>query len=282
MANVSILRLDRLSSAAPGNKQFKLALNMQLARQQGAQTLVSCGGAWSNHLHALAALGQRQGFRTVGVIRGERPAKLSPTLQDALGWGMELLFVTREQYRQRHTDRFQRQLQQQYRPCLVIPEGGANLAGVKGCAEIATLVQAHAPAAGRVMLAVGTGATLAGLVGALPPEMQVQGVCVLKGAKDVEARIAGWLAQLGRADCASWQVLHDYHCGGYARASAALQAFIQAFERVQNLPLDPVYTGKLLFAIHQRLQQGRISADQHLVAIHTGGLQGRRGYCWLA
>lgn len=282
MANVSLLRLDRSGGLAPGNKSFKLQQNLAQARRLGIQRLVSFGGAWSNHLHALAAVGRDAGFATVGIVRGEASAQNSPTLADARAWGMHLVNVSRTEYRRRNDDDYLEQVRQRFAPCLVIPEGGANPAGARGAMAIAQLIKQAAPDARRIVLSVGTGTTLAGVVAGLDPGYEVVGIAALKGATDLEQRVEQLLTGIAGSAVARWQILHDYHCGGFARVSPPLREFITDFEQAHGVPLDPVYTGKMLFAIQQLRQCRQWHADTPVLAIHSGGLQGRRGYAWLA
>jgi len=281
MGNVSLLRLDQTGGLAPGNKWFKLRGHLEAARKLGVRRLLSFGGAWSNHLHALAAVGHEHGYETVGIVRGECGPLASAMLTDARAWGMRIVKVSRSEYRQRNEPQYLNQLREQFDPCLVIPEGGANAPGASGCMAIAELVEAAATAAARVVLAVGTGTTLAGVAAGLGSEHQVVGVSALKGASDLEQRVSQVLTGWAPERHARWTILHQYHCGGFARASAELQRFILDFERIQGIELEPVYTGKMLFAIHQLLGSGQWGCSEPIVAIHTGGLQGRRGYSWL-
>lgn len=282
MGNVALLRLDRGGGLAPGNKQFKLRPNLEEARRQGINRLVSFGGAWSNHLHALAAVGAEQGFATVGIVRGDDGGAESATLADARRWGMQIERVSRQEYRRRHDADYLEQLQQRHAPCLVIPEGGANIEAALGCAAIAGSIRALAPAIGHILVPVGTGTTLAGLVAGLGGAYEVTGVAALKGATDLAQRTGELLDRMAAGDRARWRILHDHHCGGFARVSSGLREFMLAFEAVHEVALDPVYTGKMLYAVHQRLLGGEYAADVPLLAVHTGGLQGRRGYAWLA
>lgn len=281
MDNVSLLRLDLTGGLAPGNKSFKLQENLALARRKGVSRLVSFGGAWSNHLHALAAVGHRSGFETVGIVRGEPPLEESAMLHDARSWGMQIVYVSRAQYRLRGERDYVESLTEQFSPCLVIPEGGGNVEGLHGCMAIAQMVKELAPATRRVILPVGTGTTLAGIVAGLGRGYEVWGISALKGARDLEQRVEQSLAGFVASDLADWRILHDYHCGGFARSSAALRDFMLAFENAHGVPLEPVYTGKMLFAIAQLLQRQQLSRVEPVLAIHTGGLQGRRGYSWL-
>jgi len=281
MGNVSLLRLDRTGGLAPGNKSYKLKENIARARRLGIRRLVSFGGAWSNHLHALAAIGSENGFETVGLVRGESTADESAMLRDARSWGMRVHFVSRGEYRRRNDGDYQARVRAQFAPCLLIPEGGADAAGVRGCAGIARLINGLAPVARRVVLPVGTGTTLAGISAGLDDDYEVVGISALKGASDLEQRVADALADYPTSSPVRWRILHDFHCGGFARSNARLRDFIRAFETVQGVPLEPVYTGKTLLAVHHLLQLAVWDPATPLLVIHTGGLQGRRGYDWL-
>ena len=279
LADVTVLRLDQQGGSAPGNKWFKLQGNITEARNRGVNTLVSFGGAWSNHLHALAASGRELGLQTIGIVRGKKPDKPSAMLQDAKKWGMKLVYVSREEYRRRDEPGYLEEIQARYDPCLVVPEGGANLAGVEGCKTIAEQLLAGSVSGHKIVLAVGTGTTLAGVAEGLGADFagEVVGISVLKGAFDLDSRVAEFTSD----NSANWRILHDHHCGGYARVNPALREFILAFQQTHQIPLDPVYTGKALFAVHQLLASEEWSPDQPIVFIHTGGLQGRRGFPWL-
>jgi 1-aminocyclopropane-1-carboxylate deaminase len=281
LENVCILRLDRSDSLAPGNKWYKLQGSLAEAQRLGVRRLVSFGGAWSNHLHALAAVGREQDYETVGLVRGEPGEADTATLADARRWGMRLERVARREYRRRNDPDYLQAVAERFAPCLVIPEGGANEAGVAGCLAIAALLRDVAPPTARVVVAVGTGTTLAGIAAGLGPEREVIGVSALKGATDLEARVRAALAHCDTGDPARWSILHDFHCGGFARVSDALREFIAAFERAHGVLLDPVYTAKAMFAIHCKLKTGEWDATEPIVMVHTGGLQGRRGFSFL-
>ena len=279
MAGVSLLRLDLTGGPAPGNKVFKLGGNLARARELGINRLLSFGGAWSNHLHALAAVGRDCGFETVGIVRGEESVSPSAMLRDAYSWGMQLVHVSRSEYRRRADSDYLASLQERYGPCHIIPEGGANSSGVAGSKAIARLVPTDGFREARIVLPAGTGTTLAGLAAGLRPDRQVVGISVLKGAFDLEQKVFAALNLSASENPARWQILHDYHCGGYARVSEELKAFMLAFERIHQVPLDPVYTAKALFAVHQLLRAGTWKGE--VIFVHTGGLQGRRGFPWL-
>jgi len=281
LANVSLLRLDQTGGPAPGNKSFKLRDYLAEAKRRAIPRLVSFGGAWSNHLHALAALGYQHQIETVGIVRAEETEQESAMLTDAKRWGMRIVHVSRQEYRQRNDVDYQQRLSEHFAPCLLIPEGGSSVTGARGCGAIAQLIQRNTSWATHIVLPVGTGATLAGLAAALDDRYEVLGISVLKGATDLEQRVQALLGKLTTSRHARWHILHDYHCGGFARVNTALREFMLAFESVHGVPLDPVYTGKMLFAIHQLFEREECDADAPLLAIHTGGLQGRRGYTWL-
>ena len=281
MHNVSLLRLDQTGGLAPGNKHFKLMGNLAEARRLGVNRLVSFGGAWSNHLHALAAVGCEQGLQTVGIVRGDDDVAETSMLVDARRWGMEIVKVSRTRYRRRFEESFLDEIRSRFAPCLLIPEGGANIEGVRGCMAIADLVKTAAPTMRRLVVSVGTGTTLAGLVAGLDHAYNITGISALKGITDLEQRVGASLELLDVLQTAQWRILHEDHCGGFARVDAGLREFMLEFERVQGIALEPVYTGKMMYAIHQRLASGEWSRDEPLLAIHTGGPAGRRGYRWL-
>ena len=282
MSSVCLLRLDQTGGLAPGNKSYKLKENIEEARRRGIRRLVSFGGIWSNHLHALAAVGSEQGFETIGLVRGDSAAgDESAMLQDARAWGMRVHYVPRSEYRRRNNSDYLAQVSAQFAPCLLIPEGGANTAGARGCLAIAELIRDLAPAARRVVVPVGTGTTLAGIVAGLDDDYEVTGISALKGANDLQGRVEEVLDACAVPPMARWRILHDFHCGGFARSNAQLREFMREFEEVQGVPLEPVYTGKTLLAVHRLLQTPQWESAAPLLVIHTGGLQGRRGYSWL-
>lgn len=313
MRNIALLRLDQAGGPAPGNKSFKLSGYIAEARRLGVTRLVSFGGAWSNHLHALAATGYHLGLETIGIVRGEvdsaqsseqrgarlyqRPYEESAMLRDARRWGMQLVPVSRREYRQRYDADYQREIAARFAPCVLIPEGGASALGAQGCSAIAEMLRHSAHWARRIVLPIGTGTTLAGLAAKLDEQYELVGVSALKGAADLPGRVQALISQLTterdtdrtthlttdptNGSHARWRILHDHHCGGFARVSPPLREFILAFEAAQGIRIEPVYTGKMLFALHQLYQQGDWDPAVPVIAVHTGGLQGRRGYDWL-
>lgn len=281
-----------MSSECSGNKFYKLYYNLLNARQQACSTVVSFGGAYSNHIHALAAAAHSLGLNSIGIIRGHRPETLSPTLKDAESKGMRLLFLNKKDYAQKHIAELLPILKQA-EPYLLIPEGGDNLAGVRGCIAIAESLRAHMGSDPFTLCtASGTGSTLAGLVAGSGTEGQVSclGISVLRGEDRLSQRVRHYLQLLGhKSESAeeakvqgqkqkTWQVISGYHHGGYAKVSSPLLAFMQAFENRNQLMLEPVYTAKLLWAIEQLALQDYWPSGSRIVALHSGGLQGRRGF----
>ncbi len=279
---LNILRLDRFFPSISGNKYFKLKHNIDYAKAKGYRRLLSFGGAYSNHIHALALAGKHFGLGTIGLIRGEQSmeADLNPTLQDAVDAGMDLHFLDRIQYRNKHDKDFLDRLQAEFSDAYIIPEGGSNLLGVKGCMEIVDHIHHHlADDYDVVIVPCGTAATLAGIAAALPEGKQVLGFSVLKNAYSLNEGVSGYLAAL-KMDKENWTIQHDYHCGGYAKIDAQLVKFIQDFEQANTLQLEPIYTGKMFYGLYDLLMHStprtRLKGKK-IVAVHTGGLQGLRG-----
>ncbi|QFT54603.1 1-aminocyclopropane-1-carboxylate deaminase/D-cysteine desulfhydrase [Microbulbifer sp. THAF38] len=282
---VWIRRDDLLDPLISGNKAYKLLYNLIDAGEQGVETLITCGGAWSNHLHASAAAGARFGYRTIGIIRGERPPELSAMLQDAERLGMGFKFVTRELYRQRNQQEFPGHLGGELQNYLYLPEGGANFAGARGVFLLGKIIEATKPIRfDQLWVACGTGLTLGGLRAAVN-SFPVCGVEVLKAGGSIRRDAQRWLAALSTSEACrrdqvvakSVDLMSEYHCDGYGKYPSQLQAFQQAFERQSSIPLDPIYTAKLLYAIHLRANAGHFECGTKILALHSGGLQGRRG-----
>lgn len=279
---VSIWRLDALDAAASGNKLFKLDENLQAARRQEHSCILSFGGAFSNHIHALALAGRAAGFETVGVIRGEPSARINPTLRDAAAAGMQLHFVDRATYRELTQKALDNKdllegLLQRFGPCYVVPEGGANRLGVLGCRALGDAVARMPQAPDVVVLPTATGSTLAGLVAGLENRTQVLGVAVLKGGAFIADQVRGHLRDIGAEHCTAWRIELDHHCGGYARMPEPLRHFVAQFGERTGIGIEPVYSGKMLYAIHQLIERGEFARGTRILAVHTGGMQGVRG-----
>ncbi|MGR8932009.1 MAG: 1-aminocyclopropane-1-carboxylate deaminase/D-cysteine desulfhydrase [Gammaproteobacteria bacterium] len=269
-----IKRDDLLHPVISGNKWRKLKYILNDALSLGMDTIISMGGAYSNHLHALAYAGKSLDLKTIAYVRGERPAILNPTLRDILDWGMELRFVSRSDYRQLRSYKSYDSLPDLEPGQYWLPEGGATDLALKGVAETVTEIDWEFDV---LAVACGTGTTLAGLIVATPPTAMALGVAALKGASFLNDDVTQLLAQQ-RCETSNWQILLDYHCGGFAKTSATLLDFIERFQTVHNVPLEPVYTGKMLLGLFDLINNGFFKRGQRIVALHTGGLQGARSY----
>jgi 1-aminocyclopropane-1-carboxylate deaminase/D-cysteine desulfhydrase-like pyridoxal-dependent ACC family enzyme len=269
---LAVKREDLLHPLVSGNKWRKLKYNLFHARAEGHDTLLSFGGAYSNHLHALASAGRLWDFTTIGVVRGEPWAAQNPTLSHARQCGMRLHFVGREEYRRRHDLNWQAALRERYGHCYLIPEGGSNRLALEGVGEIwEELTEPF----DFVATAAGTGATAAGLMARAPLATTVLAFAVLKGAGFLRRDIEKWLA--GVSGERRWRLLEAYHGGGYARLTPELVRFMDDFERRHGIALDPVYTGKMMYGLYDLVERGEIPAGSRVLALHTGGLQGRAG-----
>lgn len=272
---LELLRLDLVHPLISGNKWFKLKYALQAFQLSDCQRILSFGGAWSNHIHALAYAGFEQGIETVGVIRGERAAQLSPTLVDAERWGMRLEFVSRGQYRDKSDAEFVARLRNKYGDFYSLPEGGSGEWVIAGCREIISLFDAAAY--DLICCACGTGGTLAGLIAGKPEGATLLGVSALKGGDFLYADIRELLAAAGIDDPGGWSLALDCHEGGYAKVSSRLAAAMQYFTQHSGIGLEPVYTGKALLALLQKLERGEFARGDRVMLVHTGGMQGLRG-----
>lgn len=267
-----IKRDDLLHPIISGNKWRKLKYSLDHALSLGSDTLISMGGPYSNHLHALAYAGKILGLKTKAFIRGEQPTTLTSTLIDIQNWGMELSFVSRSDYK----------LLRQYKNChdlpalkrsqYWVPEGGAQILALKGVAELVNEIDITYNI---LCVPCGTGATLAGIINAAPEKASIWGFAALKNAAFLESDVASLLPKISSDN---WKVNLDYHFGGFAKKSTELLDFIKNFEDKTGIPLESVYTGKMLFGIYDLITKHTFKPGQRIIAIHTGGLQGKRGF----
>lgn len=265
-----IKRTDLVHPIISGNKWYKLKYNLLAARQQGYETLLSFGGAYSNHIHALARAGHEYGFKTIGLIRGEPYHPLNPTLQFAMDHGMALHYLSRTEYRLKHSAAMVERLRQQFGAFYLLPEGGSNALAVQGCSEMLADDDFDV-----VACACGTGGTVAGVIAGLSGERRILGIAVLKGAEFLHDEVQRLLQEGGSSGFNNWRIECRYHHGGYAKTTPELLEFMQRFEHDHGVPLDPVYTGKLLFALYAMVEQQQFPRGTTVLAIHSGGLQGR-------
>jgi len=264
-----VQREDLNHPSVSGNKWWKLRDNLAEAMRLG-KPIITFGGAFSNHIYATAAAAAALQWPSVGIIRGERVEPLNHTLSFAEQHGVRLQFVSRSDYRRRDDPTWIQQWLNIYGDSYVIPEGGTNGLAVTACAAWAR--QLPLEGVDEVMLAVGTGGTTAGLITGLPAHMRLTGVPVLKPSEFLYDEIRNRLPT-GQPLC-TWRLLTQYHHGGYAKVNPTLLAFIRQMYTEHQLPLDPIYTGKLFWAIREEVLAGHIARGTTILAIHTGGLQG--------
>lgn len=268
---LAVLRLDQNHPQISGNKYYKLLFNIDCARALGKSGLLSFGGAYSNHIHAMAYAARENGLKAIGVIRGERQENLNPTLKDVQAWGMQLVYMDRESYRTKTDDAVLAKLQKQYPDYYVIPEGGSNDLALQGCMRINDHISETYHT---ICVAAGTGITAAGIIEGMSRNQQLLAFAVLKG-DFLERQTGHWLNKGKRKN---WRLITDYHFGGYAKWKPELIAFIRDFRLQTGITLDPVYTAKLAFGIVDMLEKELLPNNGKTIMIHSGGLQGIRGF----
>jgi 1-aminocyclopropane-1-carboxylate deaminase len=265
-----IRREDLIHPFVSGNKFRKLKYNLLEAKNQNETTLLTFGGAFSNHIAATAFAGKQHNFKTIGIIRGEElesKADENPTLKFAKECGMQLEFVSREDYKLKDSEGFIEKLKQKLGSFYLIPEGGTNDLAVKGCGEILNDADAVYD---YICVAVGTGGTISGLINSAFSHQKILGFPALKGdflQKDIRKF----------AETENWELISDYHFEGYGKISNELIEFINTFYRETKIPLDPIYTGKQVFGVIDLINKNYFPENSKILIIHTGGIQGIAG-----
>jgi 1-aminocyclopropane-1-carboxylate deaminase len=268
--SLCIKRDDLIHPIVSGNKFRKLKYNLLQAKRDNQPTLITFGGAFSNHIAAVAFAGKENGFKTIGIIRGEElknKVSENPTLKFAEDCGMQLEFVTREAYCQKSEVFFLDDLRNTFGQFYHIPEGGTNALAIKGCEEILTIEDAEFDF---ICCAVGTAGTISGLINSALPHQKVLGFPALKGdfLQD-EIRIF--------ARNENWKIISDYHFGGYGKVTPELIDFINDFYTKTHIPLDPIYTSKMVFGVIDLIEKNYFPKNSKILLIHTGGIQGIQG-----
>lgn len=263
-----IKRLDLIHPEISGNKFYKLKYNLLEAKRLGKKRIISFGGAYSNHIAATAYAAKLFGFECIGIIRGEELANkpLNHTLATAERHAMKLEYVSREKYRHKNQAEFLKELSEKYPESYIIPEGGTNALAIQGCQEI---LSAQDLEYDYIACAVGTGGTISGIIEASQDHQKILGFSALKG-DFLKQEISQWTQKT------NWQITDQYCFGGYAKFSPELLNFIDEFEQKYQIPLDPVYTGKMCFGIFELLKQDYFPKHSRILLIHSGGLQGKR------
>ncbi len=258
---LSVLRLDEIHPEISGNKWFKLKYNLEQAQLENKNTILTFGGAYSNHIAATAAVCKLGSFKSIGIIRGEESSVANSTLSIAKEKGMQFVFLSREEYKQKTEILYLQNLQEQFPHAYMIPEGGDNALGQKGCEEIlsnSTITYDF------IFCAHGTGTTFKGIAKSLLPYQALMAINVLK--------------YKATCDLLNATINNEYHFGGYAKHTSELLEFKTWFETTYHIPLDYVYTAKLFFAVFDLMNQQQLPKDKKILIIHSGGLQGNIGY----
>ncbi|WP_103072565.1 1-aminocyclopropane-1-carboxylate deaminase/D-cysteine desulfhydrase [Aquimarina sediminis] len=272
--SLEIKREDKLHKDVSGNKFRKLKYNLLEAKRSGFKTILTFGGAFSNHIAATAAAGKIMGLQTIGVIRGDelgrnldKTLSENDTLQFASKEGMRFKFISREHYRNKTSSLFLEELKHEFGSCYIIPEGGTNPLAIKGCEEILT---PNDKSYDIICCAVGTGGTITGIINSAEIHQTVIGFPALKGNFLTE-EIKKYTSKT------NWKLIEEYHFGGYGKINQEGIEFINRFNKEQHILLDPVYTGKMIYGIFDLIQKGVFKKNTRILAIHTGGLQGIAG-----
>lgn len=263
-------REDLLHPFISGNKYRKLKYNLLAAKAENQHTILTFGGAYSNHIAATAYAAKEKGFKAIGVIRGEELEnswQTNNTLKKAYDDGMRFKFISRSDYREKESAEFIIALRKEYGNFYLVPEGGTNSLAIKGCEEIITKEDKEFDV---VCSSVGTGGTVAGLIKSSFVHQKVFGFSTLKGdflRNEIEQLV----------DNERWQLVTKYHFGGYAKTSKELIEFINLFKDITSISLDPIYTGKMIFGLFDMIKHDTFAVGTKIIAIHTGGLQGIAG-----
>ena len=262
-----IKRIDKVHPFVSGNKWFKLKYNLLEAEKQGFNTLLTFGGAYSNHIAATAFAAQEKGFKSIGIIRGEEHLPLNPTLCFAMENGMKLHYVSRNYYKEKTSTDFLEELKVQFGDFYLIPEGGTNELAIQGAAEIldANDIQDY------ICCAVGTGGTIAGIINASNDKQTVIGFPAIKGFEQLEKDIDNW------TNATNYKFVNDYVGNGYAKINSELVDFINEFNTTHIVPLDAIYNGKMFMGVLDLLAKDYFQKGSSILVIHTGGLQANKG-----
>jgi 1-aminocyclopropane-1-carboxylate deaminase len=262
-----IKRIDKIHPFVSGNKWFKLKYNLLEAKKQGLNTLLTFGGAYSNHISATAFAAKEKGINSIGIIRGEEYLPLNPTLRFAIDNGMKLHYISRSNYKEKTSANFLEALKNQFGDFYLIPEGGTNELAIQGAKEILDKndIQDY------ICCAIGTGGTIAGIINASNDKQTVIGFPAIKGFEQLEKDINNW------TNATNCIFINDYVGNGYAKINKDLVDFINEFNARHNIPLDIIYTGKMMMGILDLVAKDYFPKGSSILTIHTGGIQGNKG-----
>ena len=262
-----IKRIDLIHPFISGNKWYKLKYNLLEAKKQNTNTVLTFGGAYSNHISATSFAAKEKGLKSIGIIRGEETLPLNDTLDFAKKQGMSTHYVSRSDYRKKYTDDFIDKLREKFGNFYLVPEGGTNELAVKGAQEILDRNDTQ----DFICTAIGTGGTISGIINSSSDNQKVLGFPAIKGSENLEKDITMWTTKQ------NWKLISDYHFGGYSKISEELIQFIMDFYQKHDIPLDAIYTGKMMFGILDLIDKDYFPRGSSILTIHTGGLQGNKG-----
>lgn len=267
---VFMLRLDEIHPVISGNKIFKLYYFLEEVKKTSHKTVITFGGAYSNHIAATAFACKKLGLRSIGFVRGEKPKVLSPTLLFCLEQEMQLEFINRASFKKIKDNQFLFSLKEKYRESIVVPEGGFSVMGAEGAALITQLFNGQSFT--HVCLAIGTATTFAGIINGTENEKEIIGFSVLKNLNDIKERLSELKVNPDRR----FSFINDYHFGGYAKRTSDLISFMNDFYAQHAIPLDFVYTGKMMYGVFDLIKKNYFQRNSKILCIHTGGLQGNK------
>ncbi len=272
--NVLMKRIDLVHSVISGNKWYKMKYNIVEMKKLGIKTMLTFGGAYSNHIHAAAHAGKIFGFKTIGLIRGEEHIRLNSTLQAAVDDGMELQYVDRTTFRKRETEEFLKSIRERFGNVYILPVGGTNKIALKGCKEIVEQIEVDYD---YICSASGSGGTFAGIIVGLNGNKRGIAFPALKGGEFLEDVISDLVSEYTGKTFSNWQLNTDYHFNGFGKLSKELIDFTHEFNELNGFELDYIYTNKMMFGIADLIKRKFFKSGETIVAIHSGGLQGNEG-----
>jgi len=272
--NVLMKRIDLVHPIISGNKWYKMKYNIVEMNRLGIDTLLTFGGAYSNHIHAAARAGKIFGFKTIGLLRGEEHLPLNETLKSAVDDGMELHYIDRATFRERESEEFLNSIKNKYGNVYILPVGGTNKIALKGCAEIVEQIDIDYD---YICSASGSGGTFAGIVAGLNGNSKGIAFPALKGGGFLKEVISNLVFEYSGKQFSNWSLNTDYHFGGFAKLTKELVEFTKEFEKLNGFELDYIYTNKMMFGIAELIQSGYFKPGETIVAIHSGGIQGNIG-----
>lgn len=264
---VYMRRLDLISNPVSGNKYFKLKKNIEYALKSKFKSIITFGGAYSNHIHATSIIAKQNNLKCIAFIRGEERLPLNPTLDDAVKNGMEIIYLSREEYRKINDKDYLNHLNTKYENSYIIPEGGTNLLAIQGTESIINSDDKYE----YICCPIGTGGTISGIINSSNHNQKIIGFSAIKGVKKLKDDI------ILNVNKNNWVINEDYCQGGYAKISKELINFINHFYKTKNIPLDCIYTGKMMMGVLDLIKKNKFSKGSNILIIHTGGIQGNRG-----